>query len=83
LERESQTPLRAGESPRDEVSWRKRRGRLVDYITGTERGECEEKGQTEMLWEERRKENDRRQLDGVGDNHQGGGGRVRDWMDTS
>lgn len=43
-------------------------------MTGTDQGERMGKGQTEMLWEERQMENDRCELDGVGENRKRAGG---------
>lgn len=43
-------------------------------MTETDQGEHGGKGQTEMLQEERQMENDRCELDNVGENHKGEGG---------
>lgn len=54
-------------------------------MTGTDHGESGGKGQTEMLQEERQMENDRCELDDVGENHKGGeaGAGAGHWIDIS
>lgn len=60
---------------RDREMEREGRGGEALYTKrlGQTRGERRGKGQTEMLREERQMENDRCELDDVGENHKGGG----------